>query len=398
MKILCITSSYPRDEQDISGIFVRRWREELEARGAKITLLTWRAPGAPEDASEEGVYRVPYAPRSRETLFYGAGAPENISRNPLLLGLAPVAIGAMLWRGARMLARERFDRVVGHWLLPGGWIARVLGEMFDVPSMVVTHSGGIDMLRKLPTPINKRLARFLAAGEVTFVSNEAKARFAASGVSPTASRILPMGFDAFDIREPAEGEDGSLERTILSLGRLVPIKGIDDLIGAVARVDLPGVSLHIAGDGPERERLEALALRLGVSATFHGMVHGEAKRRLLERSRLSIFASRAMEGRHEGLPVSFLECASAGAYPLVAELPGALPLLHDAGRQRLDPGRNLDRWAARIKEELASSERSSALYRARALAQRELVIPLSWERLGIAWANALTQPSTFSRR
>jgi glycosyltransferase involved in cell wall biosynthesis len=398
MRILCITSSYPRDEQDISGIFVRRWREELEAFGANVTVLTWRAPdtGAARDArGEQGVHRVPYAPRAREVLFYGAGAPENIATNPLLLGLAPVAIGAMLVEGARWLMRERFDWVVGHWLLPGGWIARVLGKMFDVPSLVVTHSGGIDMLSKLPTRINKGLARFLAAGPMTFVSNEAKSRFIASGVIPGASRILPMGFDAF---EPAEGEDGSLERTILSLGRLVPIKGIDDLIRAVARVDLPDVSLHIAGDGPERERLEALSLGLGVRATFHGVVRGAQKRRLLEQSALSIFASRAEEGRHEGLPVSFLECASACAYPLVAELPGALPLLHDPDRQRLDPDRDLDRWAARIKEELASSGRARHEFMARSLAQRELVIPLSWERLGIKWAEALSQPSTFSRR
>ncbi|MEC9443400.1 MAG: glycosyltransferase, partial [Myxococcota bacterium] len=183
-----------------------------------------------------------------------------------------------------------------------------------------------------------------------------------------------------------------------ALGRLVPIKGIDDLIRAVARVDLPDVSLHIAGDGPERERLEALSLEFGVRATFHGVVRGAQKRRLLEQSALSIFASRAEEGRHEGLPVSFLECASACAYPLVAELPGALPLLHDPDRQRLDPGRDLDHWAARIKEELASSGRARHEFMARSLAQRELVIPLSWERLGIKWAEALSQPSTFSRR
>ena len=411
MRILCITSSYPRDGVDISGLFVKRWREELEDRGARVTVLTWRSPEDALEDGEAGVHRVAYGPQASELLFYGAGAPENIAANPSLLGLVPGAIGAMLVAGAKALVRERYDLIVGHWLLPGGWIARVLGYLFGVPSVVVTHSGGIDMLDRLPRRMGRALARYLAAGKLTFVSNEAKSRFFASGASPKGSCIISMGFDAVpmgrmksrvetETDEPADGEEAarmhSHPRPLLAIGRLVPIKGIDDILHALALC--PDVELHIAGDGPERERLEALASALGVTAVFHGVVRGEDKRRLLQSVELSLFASRAMDGRHEGLPVSFLECAAAGAYPLVAALPGARGLLHDPARQQLREDRDPGAWAEQIQRELASSP-SARSYRA--LAQRELVLDLSWERLGARWYELLSewaQPSMFSRR
>ena len=50
---------------------------------------------------------------------------------------------------------------------------------------------------------------------------------------------------------------------IVALGRLHPNKAFDTLLAAMVR--LPGVWLWIAGDGPERESLEAEAARLGVA-------------------------------------------------------------------------------------------------------------------------------------
>ena len=44
---------------------------------------------------------------------------------------------------------------------------------------------------------------------------------------------------------------------VLSLGRLVPIKGIDVLLEAAQRC--PNVTWVVAGEGPERERLQASA-------------------------------------------------------------------------------------------------------------------------------------------
>ena len=64
--------------------------------------------------------------------------------------------------------------------------------------------------------------------------------------------------------------------SILYVGRLSLEKGVDILINAVARLDFP-VTLHIAGDGPQRNELEFLAKELGIEerVIFHGWVPHE---------------------------------------------------------------------------------------------------------------------------
>jgi rhamnosyl/mannosyltransferase len=68
--------------------------------------------------------------------------------------------------------------------------------------------------------------------------------------------------------------------TILSLGRFAPYKGFDVLVRALALV--PEARLVLAGDGPERANVMALAGRLGLSerAAFPGRIDDATRERL----------------------------------------------------------------------------------------------------------------------
>jgi glycosyltransferase involved in cell wall biosynthesis len=57
---------------------------------------------------------------------------------------------------------------------------------------------------------------------------------------------------------------------VLSVARLVPEKGLDTLVHAVAEADDPSLLLVLVGAGPERERLEDLARVRGVRSVFAG--------------------------------------------------------------------------------------------------------------------------------
>jgi glycosyltransferase involved in cell wall biosynthesis len=57
---------------------------------------------------------------------------------------------------------------------------------------------------------------------------------------------------------------------VLSVGRLAPEKGMDDLVEAVAAASDPRLLLVVAGEGPERERLEALARERGARLALTG--------------------------------------------------------------------------------------------------------------------------------
>ena len=107
------------------------------------------------------------------------------------------------------------------------------------------------------------------------------------------------------------------------MGRLVPIKGIDLLIEALH--ELPDVELRIAGEGPERERLQHLAQPLGDRIRFEGLVSGKEKSLLLHAADALTLPSRVgSDGQEEGLPTAITE-ALMHALPGIVSRTGGMP-------------------------------------------------------------------------
>src|SRR5205807_2689860 len=79
-------------------------------------------------------------------------------------------------------------------------------------------------------------------------------RMAAAGVFPERLRWIPH----FVPPPPERTVEGM--GAVVYAGRLSPEKGVDTLIDAIGRLDEP-VRLDVAGDGPDRGRLESLASR-----------------------------------------------------------------------------------------------------------------------------------------
>jgi glycosyltransferase involved in cell wall biosynthesis len=124
---------------------------------------------------------------------------------------------------------------------------------------------------------------FLAPSE--FVRN----KLVAGGLPVERVEVLPH-FQAL----PADEDLGADEGYLLYFGRLSAEKGVFELLHAMAR--LPHTPLVIAGDGPERAKLESLARELNLKQVlFAGMVHGERLQKLIAGCSFSVFPSHAYE-------------------------------------------------------------------------------------------------------
>jgi len=142
---------------------------------------------------------------------------------------------------------------------------------------------------------------FLAPSE--FVRN----KLIAGGLPARRIEVLPH-FQALPGKEQLTTDEGYL----LYFGRLSPEKGVYELLRAM--VQLPHVPLVIAGDGPDRPRLEALVKELNLKQVlFAGMVHGEELQKLIAGCNFSVFPSHA----YETLGKSILESYAWGR-PVVA--------------------------------------------------------------------------------
>jgi glycosyltransferase involved in cell wall biosynthesis len=169
---------------------------------------------------------------------------------------------------------------------------------------------------------HQRIARSVllqAASACVANSRPAAERFIELGVTPTRVFLAPHSSTMEPLWRIARERD--YERggkfTILTAGRLVPHKGIDMLLRAVARIGegSPPIRLIIAGSGPELPRLRRLAGELGLEdVQFRGFVdHADMPQVYAE---ADIFAFPTFE---DPFGIVLLEAAAAGL-PLVASL------------------------------------------------------------------------------
>ncbi len=115
---------------------------------------------------------------------------------------------------------------------------------------------------------------------------------------------------------------------VLCVARLVPGKGIDDLLEATALLAGPigDLNVAVAGAGPEHERLRAAIARRGLEQRFRLLGHRADVGRLLAAADAFCLPS-----RHEAAPISLLEAMNAGC-ACVATAVGAIPEMLDDGR------------------------------------------------------------------
>ena len=116
--------------------------------------------------------------------------------------------------------------------------------------------------------------------------------------------------------------DGPL---IAALARLEPRKGFDHVIAALAELapSEPKATLAIAGDGPDRERLEALALGNGARVRFLGRISEAEKAALFAEADLFAMPSREEGDSVEGFGLVYLEAAWHGTPALAGRAGGA---------------------------------------------------------------------------
>ena len=133
------------------------------------------------------------------------------------------------------------------------------------------------------------------------------------------SYVIPNGVEPGDFAN-APPEVG-FDPYVLGVGRLVPQKGFDVLIDALAADEVAQLNLVLAGDGFERDDLRARAVELGIDSRvrFVGTVARARIERLLRGARVF-----ALPSRQEPFGIALLEAMAAGV-PAVATAAGGIP-------------------------------------------------------------------------
>ena len=214
MKIVVLTTSYPRSEDDVAGVFVKDAVDQLRLAGIDVVVVS------PASFRHFG-------------LAYGHGIPANIRRRPWLALALPLFLASYAW-AARRAARDA-DLVHAHWL-PSALPALKTGKPFVV-QLWGTDAELAGRFPWLARPLLRRARLVLCPSEALGnVARELGARVV---------RVVPSGVNVPDVvADPADPPH------VLYVGRLSEEKGIVELLEATE-----GMPRVIVGDGPLRDRV-----------------------------------------------------------------------------------------------------------------------------------------------
>jgi phosphatidylinositol alpha-1,6-mannosyltransferase len=230
---------------------------------------------------------VVLAPRTKGWQAFDRRQPVRICRWSAALQNVPgirrvLQFVLPLLHGLRLHRQNRFDVIECWQPLPFGLIGLVFKVLHDIPYVVWSH--GNDLSRPQRYPLAKLfLSQVLASANLVIANSQGtKGELLALGTRPDKIRVLnpPVDTQRFkpNIDPSAIVQKHGLEgkRVILTVARLVQVKGIDTVIRALPKVieAIPDTVYLVAGDGPLRAKLDYLAETLGVrdNVIFAGAV------------------------------------------------------------------------------------------------------------------------------
>lgn len=270
----------------------------------------------------------------------GAATPVVVHAHNTVPSIGPAGLAATRRAGARVVLHLHNVRIfcaTGFGERDGAPCQRCRGRN-TLPGLVLNCRRSLPEAAVYATALSLHQPRLLRAVD-RFVAPSAAARdeLAVRGLPPERVDVLRhyLPADSFAGRSAA-GAGGYA----LVASRLSPEKGIEDALRACLDA---GVPLRIAGEGPERARLEELAWEAGIAGdvTFLGRLSAADVRRELAGAAMVLMPSRY----HEFSPYSALEAMAAGV-PVVATAMGGLPEL--LGESRCVPVGDIPAFAARV--------------------------------------------------
>lgn len=245
-----------------------------------------------------------------------------------------------------ILAEEKFDVLHFHepWM---PLLSRQLLQRSGAVNIATFHSKVADgaisrSILKIVTPYLTSVLNYLH--ELTAVSPSA-AQYV-SGLTDEPITIIPNGIDLAKYRHKPVSKQSD-ERTMLFVGRLERRKGVKHLLQAfqVFSQSNPDVKLIIAGDGPDREKLELLADDLKVhNVSFLGFISEELKLDLL--SEADIFCSPALFG--ESFGIVLLEAMATNAVTVAGNNSGYAGVMQGVGAVSIVNPEDTQEFARRL--------------------------------------------------
>ncbi|MEO6723925.1 MAG: glycosyltransferase family 4 protein [Blastocatellia bacterium] len=379
MNILTFTSLWPNVEQPNFGVFVKH-RVAAMARldGVNVRVVA-PVPYFPKSFTHSlpltGLNRLPQhwlrLARVPEVEEVG-GLPTFYPRYLVTPKVGMRFYGSWMAKGAwqtvrRLHTEKPFDLIDAHYVYPDGFAAVELGRRLNIPVVISARGTDINHFSHLPYIRPKIINALNRAAGIITVSGALKQQMVALGIVGQKIAVIPNGIDreTFHLgdREAARRKLGlnAEDQIILTVSALIPRKGIDRLIGAMALLAVEArekklnppkpLKLIVIGEGNERRVLESQIFNLALqdNVFLPGAKPQAALADWYAAADLFCLAS-----YREGCPNVVVEAMACGLPVVVAEIDGIREFV-DSTNGRVVASPSAENFAAQIKAALIAA-------------------------------------------
>jgi glycosyltransferase involved in cell wall biosynthesis len=394
MRVLMLTSSYPKFRGDTTAPFIESIATHIAAQGIETHVVLPEHRELQRGAVEDSVHFHPYryALKPEWTLWgYAEALRADVKLKRGVYALAPFAVAASFQKMMQLTARTKFDLVHAHWVLPNAPAAALAAQWRQLPLVISMHGSDVFMAEKNRAFGSAARWCFDRAAWLTACSDELMQRALALGAAENKTELIPYGADAkiFHVESAAAQRVRAQWRLrdddvmILAVGRMVYKKGFEFLIAALPEIlaRAPHARLVLVGYGDLRDALEQQAHALGLngSVTFAGRVPRQEIPAYFGASDVVVVPSvRDEAGNVDGLPNVVLEGMAAGKAIVASNIAGFPDVIRDGESGLLVPEKDSRALADAITK-LAADASLRAQLGARARA--EVRARLNWENV-----------------
>jgi glycosyltransferase involved in cell wall biosynthesis len=351
VRLLTFTTLYPNEASPNHGVFVENRLRHLVAGGAVRSTVLAPVPFFPSGSARFGRWarqaRVPHRERRHGLDVYH---PRYLVIPRFGMSLAPWLLYAASLRAARrlMAAGVAFDLIDAHYFYPDGVAAVWLGRSLGLPVVVTARGSDVTQFPgfRIPRALLRRAVT--EADAMISVSGALKTALVGLGAAPGKVEVLRNGVNAAQFRpvERSAVRDalGLRRPTLLSVGHLIERKGHHRVIEALRL--LPDYELLVAGEGSERDRLEALAEACGVAERVRllgARPHAELPSLYSAADMLVLASSR------EGWANVLLEAMACGTPVVASPIPGNPEVVQESVAGVIAPANTPEGIAAGVR-------------------------------------------------
>jgi glycosyltransferase involved in cell wall biosynthesis len=316
MRILLVSYEYPPVGAGAAtaGGAIAKALTEL---GHRIIVLTGRFKGLPPRYEDQGIiiHRIPSLRR-------------RMDRSHVLEMASFLAAGLLF--APTLIRAHRVEGAIVFFSVPCGPIGLLGRWMCGLPYIISLRGGDVpgaepslNFLHRFLRPIRRTVLK----NSIAIVANSNGLRKMAETADPFPVRVIPNGVDTeFFTPLPSKPARNNSVLRILFVGRFRQQKNLSFLFRQVAQLPPATFELHLVGDGPEKQRLEGLARKLGIASavTWHGWISPGALPQIYQSADCLVNPS-----LYEGMSNVVLEAMACGVPVIASRVPGNDELVLD---------------------------------------------------------------------